>query len=269
MKKSVKTLVQKALISTLGFSRYLYFVSYIRIRSFSRNKKQKDFSYFVSMIPDGGVILDIGANIGVITWYLAKEKKTSQIHSFEPIPHNFQNLKKVVKKYHLKNVTTHNIGLGEKSNTLEMIMPEIKGVKRHALCQVYDENSIYHEGDRFKISIENLDGLKVLKNAYVQIKAIKIDVEDYEYAVFMGGLELIKKHRPIIFCEFWESENKYKIIELFKKLNYEVKIYSNNNLTDFEKIKPEKGNFFLIPMKESNQMVDKNKMSKIQMDSVQ
>ncbi len=158
----LKTRIQKGLIYVLGFEKYLSLVSDIRIKTFSKNNKQDDFRTFVNMLPMDAQILDIGANIGVTSCYLSQNTKRCVIHSFEPMPFNYNVLAKIIKARNLKNVNTYNFGLGSKASKLQMILPIIQGVKRHALCQVYDRNSIYSEGEKFTIKIEKLDELTFL-----------------------------------------------------------------------------------------------------------
>src|SRR5438045_1634215 len=157
MEKKLKVFMQHIMISVLGFPRYLYLIAVYRIRTFAINKRQTDFKYFVSLIPDEGHILDIGANIGYTTWYLAKAKPHAVIHAFDPIPHNFEVLKRIVAEYKLENAVIYPVGLGDQEATLDMIMPVINGVKKHARCQVFDDNSKYKDGVMFNIRIERLD----------------------------------------------------------------------------------------------------------------
>lgn len=247
---NLKEVSQRVLISLMGFRRYLYLVAWSRIISFRSNPKQNALRHFVSLIPnERGIILDIGANIGYITKYLATEKPLSDIFSFEPIPDNYWSLEKVIRKFKLKNVKSFNIGLGNENTTLKMIMPIVKGVKKHARSRVESENSKYKEATRFSVDIKKLDDFAAATfDADEKILAIKIDVENYEYNVFKGGYELLKKNRPKIFCEFWNSENKYKIIDMFNSLNYDIKLYINGNLVTYsDDLKNGGNNFFLLP----------------------
>ncbi|GEO08174.1 FkbM family methyltransferase [Segetibacter aerophilus] len=242
-----KSFIQRFLISTLGFSRYLYLVSTYRITTFGLGKGQDDFRYFVSLIPEKGHILDIGANIGVLTHFLSRSKKSATIHSFEPTPFNYANLKKVVNRFKLTNTRTYNIGLGDSSSSVDMIIPIINKVKKHARCQVFDEESIYSEGERFKINVDTLDNISFFRNFENKVSAIKIDVENYEYFVFKGAINLIRNHRPIIFCEIFPSDRKLKLIAFIESLNYNIKVLTNNRLVDFDSYANLNVNCFFMP----------------------
>jgi precorrin-6B methylase 2 len=62
-----------------------------------RNKLEADFVHFLSIIPTNTLLLDIGANFGVMTVSLAKRAVNGQVYSFEPIPENLRALKRITK----------------------------------------------------------------------------------------------------------------------------------------------------------------------------
>ena len=100
MKSRIKKILQKI----FGFKNYLFVFSIYIIKTLKWNRKENDFLHLLTLIPDGGIILDIGANIGVMTYYLSRKFQNSQILSFEPIPHNLVNLKRIIKKFNLNNI---------------------------------------------------------------------------------------------------------------------------------------------------------------------
>ena len=79
------------------------------------------------------------------------------------------------------------------------------------------------------------------------ITAIKLDVENFEYFVLDGGKQTIIKHRPIIYTELWENENRDKCFNFIRNLNYSIKVLQNNELVDFDKKIHTTQNFFFIP----------------------
>ena len=247
MMGSLKRITQRLLIGALGFENYLFFVAQMRIATIKAFRYEADFLYFLSMVPDDGVILDIGANIGVTAYFLAAAKPGSRVHAFEPGPENFKSLTRVVARHTLANVTVHECGLGRQAAELPMIMPVIGGIKRHALCQVDDGHSEYKDGIRFRIKIEALDGVPDLKTL-TDVHAIKIDVEEFEAEVLKGGMELIRRCRPLIFCEIWKPKNRDEIRTLFEGERYRMYGYEHGVLKPAGSgIKNFTGNFFIIP----------------------
>jgi FkbM family methyltransferase len=207
------------------------------------SKNERDFLKFVELIEDGDHILDIGANIGVMTYYFSKKLPRSVIHAFEPIPENLDTLLRVKQHFKLYNVNTYAFALGNENGKVNMIMPESNKVFFHGLSHVEKENS-ENKGNTYSVEINRLDDLDEFKDA--RINAIKIDVEEHEYQVLCGAKNLIQKNRPMIYCELWDSENRTQSLKLISKLNYKVFVNQEKSLKLFN---DQKGfqNFFFIP----------------------
>src|SRR4051812_11915046 len=108
MKSSVKYILHKL----LGFKNYLFVFSLFKIYTLKRDKNEKDFFTFLSLVPPDTAVLDIGANIGIMTVHLARSIKNVTVYSFEPMPNNISAFKRVVRFFKLNNVTLFEIALG-------------------------------------------------------------------------------------------------------------------------------------------------------------
>ncbi len=239
MKNFIKYILQK----TLGLENYLYLFARFMILKLPWDKKEKDFVRFLDLIFDKGEILDVGANIGVMTYHFSKKFFNSTIHSFEPLPENLKVLQKVVNHYKLYNVKIYPFALGNNNFQVKMIMPEKKRVFFHGLSHVAGINDD-KRGREYFVEMKKADDIDVLKDK--KIVALKIDVEDYEYFVLQGAERIIRKNRPLIYCELWESENRDKAFDFMKQLNYRAFICRNKK---FEEFRRQTGcqNFFFIP----------------------
>ncbi len=243
----MKSRLKKILQTLLGFDNYLFVFSIFIIRTLKWNKKEGDFLHFLKIIPDDGVILDVGANIGVMTVYLARSK-TAKIYAIEPIPTNLKALRRIVSYFKLKNVEILDFALGHEKGEIEMVMPVLDKVKMQGLSHVVHESiETFNVGDKFSVEVKTLDEIEPLLSGGKQIHAIKMDVENFEYFVLKGGEQLIKKHRPIIYTELWENENRQKCFNFITDLNYNVKILESNILVDFDEKVHKTQNFFFIP----------------------
>ena len=72
------------------------------------------------MAPSKPVIIDIGANTGIISILLGKRFPDATIYAFEPIPRNFENLKLNLKENQVQNVKAFNLALTSDGRQLEM-----------------------------------------------------------------------------------------------------------------------------------------------------
>ncbi len=228
----------------LGFNNYLFLFSIITIKKLKLNSAEADFLHFVNLVPNEGIILDIGANIGITTVPLAREKPQAQVFSFEPMPDNLAALRKVVSFFKLKNVKIFDLALGESDGELTMVMPVIKNVKMQGLSHIYKGDDEISGERQISVKAKSLDNLEELQGSS-RISGIKIDVENFEYFVLKGGVNLLTKHTPLIYCELWENEMRKMTIDFLENLGYKTKVFRNGNLVNMD---DQTGiNFFFIP----------------------
>jgi FkbM family methyltransferase len=232
----------------LGFDRYLFVFAISIISTLRWNRKERDFIYFLKLIPDGGTILDIGANIGIMSVWLGRKLKNSQILAFEPIPQNITALKKVLRFYRIQNVKVIEKAVGNKNGKAEMVMPIQDEVKMQGLSHIIHESiNEFNDGNIYETSIVKLDDCLELQQDNLKLTAIKLDVENFEYFVLAGARNMITKHKPLIYIELWDNENRSKCFELLQSLGYNVKIIHKKRVTAYDTTKHHTQNFFFVP----------------------
>lgn len=243
MKKFIQFLLQKI----LGFKTYLFLFAIVKSIQIKYDKKESDFIFLFNFIKKDSNVLDIGANVGIMTSNLARHNPLGIVYAFEPINENFDTLKKVIRFFKLKNVQFFNFALGDESKEIEMVLPIVDNVKMQGLSHVIDSEIVeFNEGEKYKVKQERTDELQILRN--IKIDAIKIDVENFEYKVFLGARETIIKNKPIIYCELWDNENRKQCFDFFLQINYQIKIVKNNKLIDFNNDVHKTQNFYFIPI---------------------
>lgn len=243
----MKDFFKKLLQALLGFSNYLYVFSLFKIVTLKADRKENDFFFFLKMIPDNGLILDIGANIGIMSVYLGKRKPGSLVHSFEPILENFRALQRIISFFGLKNVYLHQMALGNTNGTIKMVMPVINSVKMQGLSYVPEDQEARPEGVAYNVKLKRLDDVEEINNSGLPVRAIKIDVENYESQVLAGAEQMIRKFRPLIYCELWDNENREKCLAFMKDQNYSVKVLTGSQLEEFNPEHHKSQNFFFLP----------------------
>ncbi|MCH2223693.1 MAG: FkbM family methyltransferase [Crocinitomicaceae bacterium] len=237
MKNFIKYILQKV----LGFRRYLFVFARYKIRTLKKDNKENDFFYFLSLLKDGnGSVLDIGANLGIMTVHLAESLPKSTIHAFEPMPDNRVTFKRIVSKYGLDNVTFHEIALGDEQGSVNMILPTKDGAKLQGLSHVkHDSITEWNQGEECKVPIDRLDN--VIKE--IPIQGIKMDVENFEFFVLKGGLKMIKRDQPIIYTELWDNENRTNCFDLLSSIGYTTYAVIGSSLIPYDPTKHQTQNF--------------------------
>ena len=66
------------------------------------------------------------------------------------------------------------------------------------------------------VEMRTLDSLDLVPNV------IKIDVEGHEPSVLRGGVETIRKHRPVILCDFNDFDSDRELKEIARSFGYSV-----------------------------------------------
>jgi FkbM family methyltransferase len=241
----VKAQIQYILQRVLGLTNYLKVFSWYKIKTLHSDVGENDFFHFINMIPESSHVLDIGANIGIMSYYLSKRVGSGSVTAFEPIPQNLETLTWVKRKFDLDNLHISNLALGNETGSVQMVMPVIQKVKKQGLSHVLsDDIKDFNEGDTFTASIAKLDSLEEINK--LQISAIKIDVENFEYHVFAGAEQLLRKNLPIIYCELWDNDNRYKCFEFMRNLGYTVQFKQGDALVHFNAENHRTQNFFFI-----------------------
>jgi FkbM family methyltransferase len=228
----------------LGFRRYLYVFALFKIKTLKKDSNERDFFHFLNLMKDGnGAVLDVGANIGIMTVHLAKHLPNSTIHAFEPVPDNLNVLKRIIKRFKLRKIKVHEMAVGDQSGTISMVLPVQSGAKLQGLSHVKHETiTEWNEGLEFNVDVNTLDN--VLNGERIQ--GIKIDVENFEYYALKGGRRILEQNQPVIYAELWKNENRTKCLELLKTMNYVPHVVESNKLVPFEADKHEQQNFIFL-----------------------
>jgi len=212
-----------------------------KIRTLKSDSNEKDFFHFLSLLKDGeGSILDVGANIGIMTAHLGRNFPSTTIHVFEPMPINILILKRIIAKFDLKTVKIHEIAVGDSKGTVKMILPENGKTKMQGLSHIKHESiTEWNEGQEFDVQLNTLD--TVLGNEKIQ--GIKIDVENFEYFALNGAKKLLERNHPIVYAELWDNQNRTNCFELLNSLGYKTFIVKENKLILFDANKHINQNF--------------------------
>jgi FkbM family methyltransferase len=227
MKNGIKLILQKL----LGLRTYLYVFALYKIRTLRSDKKENDFFTFLSLLRDGkGDVLDIGANLGIMTVHLSRHLPNTTIHAFEPMPVNASVLKRIIAKFNLKKAKVHEIALGDSSGKVKMILPLNGSTVMQGLSHVKHESiTEWNDGKEVEVPLEKLDN--VLNGQPVQ--GIKIDVENFEYFVLKGGERILRENRPVVYAELWDNENRRQCFDLLGSLSYSAYVAGEKGLEAF------------------------------------
>jgi FkbM family methyltransferase len=165
------------------------------------------------LMVDGGVFVDIGANIGLYT-LLIGELDDIEVISFEPDSYNFSRLKKNVALNARQNITLCNFPLSDSAQIVPFYVAftDNRGtarisdltnqvpVRSHYSAPAVLMKPEHHATARFD------DVAKLFNLKYVSL--LKIDVEGHEMQV-LRGLDWNKTYKPHnILCEYIDHSGR-------------------------------------------------------------
>jgi FkbM family methyltransferase len=190
--------------------------------------EEDDLSEIASYFPEGGVFVDIGANTGQHSIYVARLLGASRLILFEPIPESCKILKENLRLNCLTEISdiSHlGVGLSDRvgRTTFTTDLFNLGGTS------LIDDQ---------KGSIETTTGDAVLSSERVDF--IKIDTEGFEIKVLNGLVRTIQRERPSIFLEV-DDRNAEEFMSFVTGHNYEIAFSSRRY--------PLNQNFLVTPKK--------------------
>nr|QDP27049.1 FkbM family methyltransferase [Bradyrhizobium cosmicum] len=152
----------------------------------------------------GATVLDVGANKGIYSYWLAKAVgPDGRVLAIEPQP----EMAEYIHQRHLgPNVEIVNLALSDADGVSELSR------KRPGDGSASLSRNI---GDSIPVKLARLDDIGPISN----LKFIKCDVEGHELKVFRGGERMIRRFSPVIQFESTPGEIP-PLLEFFSSLGY-------------------------------------------------
>ena len=143
-----------------------------------------------SSLKPGGVFVDIGANVGVMSFNAADVVgPTGRVIGFEPNPRNVTVYRRGIAANGFGHVTLFPFALSERRHMLT--------VTSASNGKVTGEASPTQAAD--VIQAVTLDEMLAHEP---RVDFIKIDIEGWELPALKGSRETMRRHRPLVLCEF-------------------------------------------------------------------
>lgn len=245
----MKSFIKFSLQRLLGYRRFLRLFAYFKIKTLHWDSREQDFLFFLSQLPETGTVLDIGANLGFLTYYLARRVRAGLVVAIEPMPDNLDALNFVIRRFGLTNVQVETCALGDYEGEAQMVLPLFGRSREQGLAHiVHSQLTDNNVGIRFTVPLRTLDGFAHLFAPGVVVTGMKIDVENFEQFVLSGARRLLAMHRPIIYIELMNNENRRRCFEIAASAGYGIRIHEGGKLVPFDPQRhAERINMFMVP----------------------
>ena len=140
----------------------------------------------LAQVQPGGVLFDIGANIGVVSLIAARLHPDLRVHAFEPMPENLEHLRANIQLNDLADrVTAHDVALSDCQGQATFHLDQEAGGGTSTLVSRNDATS----QRSITVRTDTLANVAAAINATPSV--VKIDVEGAEWEVIRGmqGIE--------------------------------------------------------------------------------
>ncbi len=164
---------------------------------------------FLTFLKSGEIFFDIGANVGLHSYFVERWIPDVKIYAFEPLPENVAYIKETVLLNKLKNINLIESAIGAETK------------------QIYFEtgtNNFQGKITEKKTSIEvkliTLDEFSYTNNIFPNF--LKIDVEGAEIDVLRGANKLIEEKSPIFLIELHIPEKDILVAKFLLEKGYDI-----------------------------------------------
>ena len=155
-------------------------------------------------VPEGGVALDIGANIGYYTLLLSKMVgPRGHVHALEPLDLNYEKLVWHVRNNSLTNVTTHKCAAGDTPSLRRVQFSLPSGPVNLGGFHLFGRDCRQGENG-VEITTVRIDDV-IEEWGIDRLQFMKIDVEGYEAMVLSGATKTIARFKPTIMIEILDE----------------------------------------------------------------
>jgi len=212
---------------------------------------------YVAFSPDD-VILDVGANVGIMSLNFARKVPKGIVYAFEPTHYAWEKLK---RNLHLNHAVAENI---EAVHTFVSSdgkdADDIKAFSSWKIDKKISGNQHpVHGGEPMStagVPTITLDQF-ISNNKIDKVDFIKIDTDGHEFNVLLGAKKLLLKFRPKIIFELGQYVmEEHNILfsdyeQFFKALKYTLSDAANNKeitAANFKKRIPQQGTIDILAM---------------------
>ena len=195
---------------------------YVAIRKYVT----KNQSIISKLVQPNDIAIDVGANIGGISYVLSKIcGDQGRVYRIEPNLSAYNFLCKTIKDYSLHNAKPYNIAIGNQNTILDLIIPTFGSLQVDTRSTINPEtinkyskdrsiNKLFHQ----PIQVLTIDNF-CADNSIDHVDFIKEDTEGHTLGVIEGSKKTNKKSLPTL---YFEIQHESKHLKKLKELGYEI-----------------------------------------------
>lgn len=267
-------MIKKMLIAAIGQQAYREYVAFPLdlYHSTCLGLKENGMGLIHHLIPPGGTVFDIGANIGQFSNMAARiTGDTGSVFAFEPGRESRRVLNAMLRLRRHHHVTVIDKALSDTNTERNLLIPLKNGWKpmlglAHLGTQNDDEPSSGMDLSHEKVTLVTMDDF-CGENNINRLDFIKCDTEGSELFIFRGGQKTIQHLRPSIFCEIEHNHceryqvNPSEIFDFFHSHDYHAFLPTSGD-SGLKRVREyvTRTNYFFIPKQRISRLANKINM---------
>ncbi|MHC4571440.1 MAG: FkbM family methyltransferase [Planctomycetota bacterium] len=180
-------------------------------------------SLLKEIISPGMTVIDVGANIGFYTAFMASiVGEKGKVYAFEPLPQNFNLLK---KHNNHDNITLVQAAVGDKTGEITLY--------------ISDKLNVDHQTYETDEKREKIDVLSYRLDDYLENKRIdfiKMDIQGFEYQALLGMKNILQSNPDIkVLMEFWPyglikaGSSVERLLTFLHELDFQTELLEQND----------------------------------------
>ncbi|MGA2237810.1 MAG: FkbM family methyltransferase [Candidatus Bathyarchaeia archaeon] len=188
---------------------------------------------FRSIVREGDVVVDLGANIGYFTMLAAKlVGKRGRVYAFEPEPRNYRYLLSNIELNGYDNVIAIHKAVSDRSGKVKLFMcPYDTGhhtINKYDGIQAYRPTFVDEKKEFIEVDQISLD--EFFQGVMTPVNVIKMDIEGAEMLALSGMSQLIEKNDtlsmlveffPLLISKMGQSPEEF-IRRILEDFGFEV-----------------------------------------------
>jgi FkbM family methyltransferase len=165
---------------------------------------------FVKMVPTGGVVYDLGANVGYYTLLsCVLAGPTGRVYAFEPLPRNLYYLKRHLALNRIENAIVIKAAVADRGGTV-----------RFEEDASTSKGRIGAEGT-LEVRSVGLDELSA-RERMPRPDLLKIDIEGGEFLALQGARRILAESHPAIFLSTHSGKVHKECLAFLESLGYRI-----------------------------------------------
>lgn len=191
-----KNYIFQTTISDLSFLFQDTLTSYT-VPAVTREMKNSEYNFEDIVFSPGDCVIDIGANVGIVSIYLAKKYPFLKIYAYEPVKRNYDNFVKNIKLNQIPDgiIFAENKAVTKDGRKIKMNF-DIRN-SGGSFAEEIDNHENINTGITDTVDSISLDNI-LQKYSIRDLKLLKIDCEGFEYEILYNTKpDNLKKIRAI------------------------------------------------------------------------